>query len=50
MVRGLLLLALGAAIVGFVDAAWGTIWKVEGWIIVCLTFLIAAQVAERMRS
>ena len=49
MVRVLLLLSLGAGIVGFVDAAWGSIWNVQGWIIVCLGFLVAAQVVERMR-
>jgi hypothetical protein len=49
MVRVLLLLSLGAGIVGFVDAAWGSIWKVQGWIVVCLSCLVAAQVVERMR-
>jgi hypothetical protein len=49
MVRVLLLLSLGAGIVGFVDAAFGNIWKIEGWVVVCLGFLVAAQVAERMK-
>ncbi len=49
MVRGLLLLALGAGLVGVVDAVWGGVWKVEGWVVVCLSSLVAAQVVERMR-
>ena len=49
MVRVLLLLSLGAGLVGVVDAAWGSIWNVQGWIIVCITCLVAAQVVERMK-
>ena len=49
MVRVLLLISLGAGLVGFVDAAWGSIWNVQGWIVVCLTALVAAQVVERMK-
>jgi hypothetical protein len=49
MVRGLLLVSFGAGLVGVVDAIWGGIWKTEGWVVVCLSFLVAAQVAERMR-
>jgi hypothetical protein len=50
MVRGLLLISLGAGLVGVVDAVWGGVWKTEGWLLVCLTSLVAAQIAERMRG
>jgi hypothetical protein len=50
MVRGLLLISLGAGLVGVADAVWGGVWKTEGWLIVCLSALVAAQVVERMRA
>jgi hypothetical protein len=50
MVRGLLLISLGAGLVGVVDVLWGGVWKTEGWIVVCLSALVAAQVIERMRA
>ncbi len=49
MTRGLLLMALAAGLVGIADALWGSIWKVEGWLVVCLSCLVAAQVVDRMR-
>jgi hypothetical protein len=50
MVRALLLISLGAGLVGVADALWGGVWKTEGWIVVCLGALVAAQVVERMRA
>jgi hypothetical protein len=50
MVRGLLLISLGAGLVGVVDVLLGGVWKTEGWIVVCLSALVAAQVVERMRA
>lgn len=49
MVRVLMLMSLTAGIVGVLDAAFGSIWKIESWLVVCLTCLVAAQVTERMK-
>ena len=50
LARLFLLAALAAGILAIVDSVERAIWSMGGWLAVCLTCLVAAGIAERMKS
>jgi hypothetical protein len=46
----LLFSALAAGILAIVDAIDRAIWTMGGWLVVCLTCLVASQIAEKLKT
>jgi hypothetical protein len=48
--RILLTTSLAAGVLAIIDAIWSAVWTMGGWLVVCLTCLVAAQIAERVEK